>query len=511
MFETVSLSAPGVLPAKVRAWVLALAAVANVSFEFALLTLLSAMSASVSGFKQVRRPDGGVEMLSLIVFGIAPPAYGKTRAFKRAYAMHMEEDAARLVRHMVACEEADEDDGGKGGRGRRDRGPRLRSVLLQDVSRYGLVEELRGVGESVAMATHEGNIVLRSNLFQQDGLEMATSLWDGGNPLRIRRGGGRFLVALGATMPMLVMVQRDIFEAYRKDHGKHALGIGFFDRTLFVNAPLGGGGPQVMPPVDVDCLAEFDVLVREFLQRGHMRAAVPSQNVGESLSVSSAKSLIVGAPEVGGGTGACQASASTDIGGQAGETMRDEHTLSLEAAEAYSGIAQFSRSRGFLVSHLQGAISRSMQQVLRIAGLLQIFDNEDEPISAQAVVAANAIVDFCLHQAAGLFPQEIRLFKVPVTKPSVFEKQQQRLVEDAQAILRVTTQLLQLRGGHTVALADVRERCGFYAARFRAALAWLIDAGKVTVDGEHKKETIFIMPSSVFGDQLPLLQFGGKH
>ncbi len=154
MFEAVSLSAPGVLPAKVRAWASALAAVANVSFEFALLTLLSAMSAAVSGSKQVRRPDGGIEALSLIVFGVAPPAYGKTRLFTRAYAAHLAEDADRLLRYMAACEEVDGDEEeSKGARHRHARSPRLRSVLLQDVSRYGLVEELQGVGESVAMAT----------------------------------------------------------------------------------------------------------------------------------------------------------------------------------------------------------------------------------------------------------------------------------------------------------------------------------------------------------------------
>lgn len=510
MFEAVSLSAPSVLPANVRAWASALAAVANVSFEFALLTLLSAMSAAVSGSKQVRRPDGGIEPLSLIVFGVAPPAYGKTRLFTRAYAAHLAEDADRLLHYMAACEVVDDKEESKGARQRHARSPRLRSVLLQDVSRYGLVEELQGVGESVALATHEGNIVLRSNLFQNDGLEMATSLWDGGNSLRIRRGRERILVAIGATMPMLVLVQRDILDNYLNGHGKHAKGIGFLDRALFVNAAPGGWGYQVMPPVDVDCLAGFDALVREFLQRGHMRASMPFQAGGESMWASSATSLIESAPEVSGETGACQGSVSTDNGGQAGRAIRDEHMLSPEAAEAYLGIAQFSRNRGILVSHMQGAINRSMQQVLRIAGLLQIFDNEREPISAQAIVAANAIVDYCLHQAAELFPQEIRLLKAPPSKPSVFEKQQHRLVEDAQAILRVTTQLLQLRGGHTVALSDVRERCGFYAARFRAALAWLIDAGRVTVEGEHKKETIFIMPQSVFGDQVTLLQSGSK-
>lgn len=508
MFESTGLSAPGVLPVKVRVWALALAASANVSFEFALLTLLSAMSAAVSGIKHVRRPDGGVEGLSLIVFGLAPPAYGKTRVFTRAYAAHMAEDADRLMRYLAACEEAEDAGGSKGGQDRHAPRPRLRSVLLQDVSRYGLVEELQGLGESVALATHEGNIVLRSNLFQDDGLEMATSLWDGGGSLRIRRGRGRLLVAMGASMPMLVLVQRDIFETYRKNHGRHAKGIGFFDRTLFVNAALGGGGYQIMPPVDIDCLADFDALVRGFLRRANMRESEASQIKGALLSGSSDGVHFDDASEATDGTKERDGTASSKLGEQVGSVMRDELTLTYEAANVYSDIAHSSCNRGFWLSDLQGAIGRSMQQVLRIAGLLQTFDNEDLPVSVQAVVGANAIVDFCLHQAADLFPSDFCQYKAPVVKPSTFEKQQQRLVEDAQSILRITRQLMQLRGEHAVAISDVRERFGFYAARFSAALAWLKDTGQVTVEGKRKREKIVIMPQSVFGNVLPLLQAG---
>ena len=51
MLNHVDLRAPGLLPDKVRAWVLALAKLTNVSFEFALMTLLSAMSAALCGLK----------------------------------------------------------------------------------------------------------------------------------------------------------------------------------------------------------------------------------------------------------------------------------------------------------------------------------------------------------------------------------------------------------------------------------------------------------------------------
>lgn len=469
MLNRVDLKAPGLLPDKVRAWVFALAQWANVSFEFALMTLLSAMSAALAGLRQVRRPDGGIEPVTLFVFGLAPPAYGKTRVFKRAFAMHLEEDADRLLHYMHACEESDGDTDENGTRRRGKRGPRLRSVLLQDVSRYGLAEQLHGVGETVAIATHEGNLVLRSNLFQKHGLEMATSTWDGDNAVQVRRGHGARLIAVGSTMPILVLVQPDIFEEFRALHGKHALGVGFFDRTLFIDATLEGVVSPTVPSVNAECLEEFDACARSFLQRARDRATLASSRSTQG---------------------------------------RDDLVLSPQAAEAYGSYVQRSRTPNFLIGHLRGAIDRSMQNVLRIAGLLQEFSDEGTPISAQCIDAAHAVVSSCLLEAAQLFPPEIRRIELAVTKLSPQERRRQRLADDAQEILRVTRDLLQLRGGLSVALSEVRERCAIYPMRFRAALAWLTDTGQVTVAGEAKRERISVLPESSFGAELRALQVG---
>ena len=506
MLSRVDLSSPGVLPEKVRAWAFALARLANVSFEFALMTLLSAMSAALCGLKHVCRPDGGIEPLTLIIFGLAPPAYGKTRVFKRAYAAHMQEDAQRLLEYLRACEDSGGGNGESGARGRRDRGPRLRSVLLQDVSRYGLVEQLQGVGETVATATHEGNLVLQSNLFRQDGLEMATSLWDGGNAVQVRRGRGGRLIAMWATMPILVLVQQDIFDEYRSGHGKHARGIGFFDRTLFVSARLQWGATSEVPLVDTSCLEEYDNVARSFLKRAHAKAASVAFDGCEA-------SALIGATSSNGDPSAevrdCAegtfGGALTD-GGQMEFSGSETLVLSPEAAEVYGGYGQRLSTHDFTTAHLQGTIGRRMQNELRIAGLLQGFVDEDAPISAQCIVAAHAIVDYCLSEAAQLFPPEFRRIESRVGKLSPQEKQQQRLIDDAQTILRVCRELQQLRRDLSVALCEVRERCGIYPLRFRAALAWLIDTCRVKVVGEAKRERISVVPESAFGDELHFLQ-----
>ena len=60
MLQQFNLQAPGVLPDPIREWAIALASKSGVSFEFALMTLLSGMSSAVCGLKVVERPDGGI-------------------------------------------------------------------------------------------------------------------------------------------------------------------------------------------------------------------------------------------------------------------------------------------------------------------------------------------------------------------------------------------------------------------------------------------------------------------
>lgn len=513
MYKDVDLKSPGILPEKIRGWALALSQSLSVSFEIALLTLLSAMSSALCGLKVIRRPDGGLESASLIVFALAPPAYGKTRLFKRAFSAHMEEDADRLRAYLRANDELERDAEKRGASARRVRPARLRSVLLQDCSRYGLVEELSGVGESVAMATHEGNLILGSDLFRKNGLEMATSLWDGGNSVQVRRGRGTRLIAMEATMPIMVMVQNNIFDDYLATHGKHAASIGFFDRTLFICAEAGSVPVDVPPAVDDSCLVAFDDQARAYLRRTHVRAVASVNGSLEQVADGGAADNerddapgnVTEEPEIS------ASEITTDLVSHsvAGpDTRLEEMALSSEAAEVFAGLCHQARNRGVWLAHLQGATSRAMQNVIRMAGLLQAFDDERVPISSQAILAANAIEDYCLGQASMVFPPEFKRIEPAVTKLSTHDKQKRRLDEDGQMILQVAGELMRLRGGQSLALSEVRERCGIYPLRFRAALARLIDAGSVSVVGEGKQERISVLASmSVFGSESSAIRF----
>ena len=488
MLQNFNLQAPGVLPDPIHDWAIALAIKSGVSFEFALMTLLSGMASALCGLKVVERPDGGVEQASLIVFAQAPPAYGKTRLFKQVFKAHQAMDVKRLSAYIAASLQAR-----KRGSGDSDDNecvvPRLRLTTLQDTSKFGLLEVIAGIGESVSLATHEGNLILNSNLFRSDGLEMATTLWDGEGTIQTNRRG-KVMIAMNATANMLVMVQADVREAYCKKHGEHARGIGFFSRALFVNASTWDNAPFQPIGFHEDCLLDYHDRVRTFLTRRFARmeaASMPS-----TMRNPGAEECSLDATEHGG--------AETAAGGDQGPALEPEvMALSPQAANLYFELQRELQGHWSGHHYMQDVLGCAMQNVLRIAGIMQAFVDEEVPVSAGALNAAYLVVDFCLAQFSTVFPPEpikFTPFKPIRFRVSAQQRAAQRLREDAQAIVDGVCALCQLRKESDVLLADVRERLGIYPLRFRAALAALEDEGRVLLTGKAREMRISIVPSN---------------
>ena len=493
MLQQFNFQSPGVLPDPIREWATALASKSGVSFEFALVTLLSGMASAVCGLKVVERPDGGVEQTSLIVFAQAPPAYGKTRLYKQVFKAHQAMDVKRLSAYIAASLQARKRGPGDS-QGNDYVEPRLRLTNVQDTSKFGLLEAISGIGESVSLTTHEGNLILNSNLFRSDGLEMATTLWDGEGTIQTNRRG-KVMIAMNATANMLVMVQGDVREAYCTKHGEHARGIGFFSRTLFVNAPAWGNAP--FPPTEFreDCLVDYHDRVEGFLARKFARmeaASLPStmQNLGakvERLDVTE---------DDGAGAGAHE---TAEVAAEGGSLNPEVIVLNPQAANLYFDLQRELQGHWSGHHYMQDALGRAMQNVLRIAGIMQAFVDDEAPVSAGALNAAYLVVDFCLTQFSSVFPPEpskFASFKPIRIKLSAQQRAAQRVREDAQAIIDGVCALCQLRKEADVVLADVRERLGIYPLRFRAALAALEDEGRVLLTGKGREMRISIVPSS---------------
>jgi hypothetical protein len=112
---------------------------------------------------------------------------------------------------------------------RRPVRPRLRQTVRRDIAARALSEALQGDGESIALMTDEGDILLRSDALKQMGL--LNSAWDG-SLLTLDRADGKRLYARHPRVTISIMVQPSVFRRYLAQHGEQARGTGQLARYL---------------------------------------------------------------------------------------------------------------------------------------------------------------------------------------------------------------------------------------------------------------------------------------
>lgn len=434
------------LPEYLRNWVHAISLQLDVDRGMALSTLLSGMGSAVQGAWMVNRPDGGFEPLACFSIVLGGPTTGKTRTHRIVHQAHDAHDIVRYEDYRAA---------GRSRNKNRDdassspaKAPRLRSVILQDASKRGLLEALDGVCESTAISVDEGQQVLEGALFRRH-LATLNGLHDGKGKAMITRGKGDVVVAHDASLTVLIMVQPDIFEAYLEKYGETARGIGFLARCLVTTTPLFRDLQHSIFQPPEGCLATYHAKVSSFLKARLAQL-------------------------------------------EAGNTQPSAIHFSPGAAQLWLELSAEQRHlAGAAYWHVQDAANRAMQNVARIAGIIHCYDDADGEISSEALKAAWAIVQWNLDQFARLFPPKPL---PPAPKPTTQEKQQRRECEDCQTILNCIAEACSRSRESDAMKSKVFIRSGLYNARFRTALMRLIDEGLVLESGEGQQARLSIVP-----------------
>lgn len=442
------------LPTYLRNWVHAISTQLGVDRGMALSTLLSGMGSAVQGVRVAHLPDGGEEPLCLFSFVLAGPTTGKTRTHRLVHQAHDAHDVARYQTYTDRkvgagadrARSANDDEAHRS----RPTPPRPRSVLLQDVSNRGLVEALQGIGESTAISADEGQQVLGTALFRRH-FATLNGLHDGKGRSMIRRGKGDVVAAYDAFLTVLVMVQPEIFDQYLETHGETARGIGFLARCLFTLPPTFHEHGQAFPQPPDGCLGRYHEQVAAFLNQRLVQ-----------LEAGSAKPLPL--------------YFSPDAAQLWRELLAEQRQMAL--------------SRYW---HVQDAANRAMQNVARIAGIIQCYSEDGDEISVGALKAAWAIAQWHLGQFERLFPPKA-LPAVPMPKPTTQEKQQRREFDDCQKILDCIADACARNREADALKSKVFIRSGLYNARFRTALMRLVDEGMVVESGEGQQTRLSIVP-----------------
>ena len=453
----------GLLPDYMRDLAYAIAINLDVDVGMALSTLLSGMASAIQGLRVVKRPDGGIEHLSLFSIVLAAPTAGKTRTHKLVHRAHNAQDIRRYQEYqrakkerrtftpgVAASEVADQAYSGGANDSVESGDPRLRWVILQNSTNRALLEAVEGVGEACSMSSHEGQIVLNSDVFKRH-LETLDILFDGDDKTILTRAKGDFVMSAQATLVLLVMAQQDIFGNYVRRYGDYARGIGFFARALFTSVPHFRTplDPRIQFPAD--CLDNYERQVTAYLdaQRNKLEAGI---------------------------------------------TAREEMAFSPEACQLYWQLTkEHQRLTSTMYWHIQDAANRALQNVIRVSAIMHAFSGETGDIPANTLAAAYAIVEWHLAQFSEIFPPKpLPLPTQP--KPSTRERQLQRQFDDMRTITDCISELCCRSREPDALKSKVFVGSGLYNARFRTALMRLTDEGHVLESGEGKEARLSIVP-----------------
>lgn len=141
--------------------------------------------------------------------------------------------------------------------------PRMRQIIRKDLTKRSFVDALQGNGESIALMSSEGGILLQSEAMRQ--LALMNSAWDG-STLSLDRADDDHVLAQNPRVTLSIMAQPSVFHGYITRLGEQARGTGMLARCL-VGWPLSTQGHRdtVRNEPTWDKLGRFHARVEQLL------------------------------------------------------------------------------------------------------------------------------------------------------------------------------------------------------------------------------------------------------
>ncbi|MBN6104909.1 DUF3987 domain-containing protein [Xanthomonas sp. CFBP 8703] len=160
--------------------------------------------------------------------------------------------------------------------------PRLRRIAHEDLTERSLFEALQGDGESIALITDEGQIVLDSAAMRN--LGVLNKCWDGARVLSIDRANHDNIVVRNPRTTTSIMTHEAVLNKFFRRQGDIAHGSGHLARYL-IAYPTSTKGYRTTwrdPPEPVK-LPTFQARIQELLDSydGHIRAGTLARQVIE--------------------------------------------------------------------------------------------------------------------------------------------------------------------------------------------------------------------------------------
>ncbi len=226
--------------------------------------LLAAMSATAQAHVKVKLPTGGdPKSVSLYAMTVAEPGERKTQVHRHIFKSLYQRDEIHATHYAVEMEEynlkisifesvireltrqitqatcagnpTDELTAKlKDQKKLKPLKPQSRRLIFQNASERSILDAMEGDGRSIALLGDEGEVILTSPLFSQNGF--LNKSWDGG-PVILDRGNGVSLTARDTRTTVSIMVQGEVLRDFLQRRGQSARGSGFIARFLITCPP----------------------------------------------------------------------------------------------------------------------------------------------------------------------------------------------------------------------------------------------------------------------------------
>jgi len=243
--------------------------------------------------------------------------------------------------------------------------PRLRRLIRQDLTGRAWMDALEGDGESIVLATDEGEVLFKGRVMQQ--LGRLNKAFDGAALLSLDLADDENIVVTNPRLSINIMTQREVLDDFLAKRGSIARGSGHWARYLVAWPPSTQGFRPVpdQEPVWED-LPKFHARIKELLQRWDARVA-------------------------------------------SGDMTRDVLEFSEEAKHRWVGLAREAEAMirpGGYLRDINDFASKVMEILGRMAAVFHYFNNEQGKISVDTVNRAFEFVHWHLEEFKRLFSEQ---------------------------------------------------------------------------------------------------------
>lgn len=250
--------------------------------------------------------------------------------------------------------------------------PKLRRLIRENATSRAMMEALEGDGQSIALKSDEGDVILRGGALSQIGL--ANKLWDGPAMFAMDRSRGENIIVRNPRVTIAYMMQSQVFKDALERRGDIVRASGHLARYL-VGYPASTQGTRYTSEVNHQWhdLPVFHERMRDLLNEYGRRA-------------------------------------------DAGATRRETLEFSEDAVRQWIVFTNQTEDMlqpwGFM-HDIKDFASKALEIAARIAALLHVFSKQEGPISAESLTRSVDIINWHLCEFRRIFssvtiPQELR-------------------------------------------------------------------------------------------------------